>query len=63
MVKLIMLIELEYDEDIMHGDDPEAVRWFREDIIGGGMLTLHDNGELGDDLGTVRVLEVRTPEA
>ena len=63
MTKLTLLIELEYDEGIMHGDDLQAVRWFREDVLGGGMLTLHDNGELGDDVGTVRVLEVNAPEA
>lgn len=61
--KLRMLIELEYDPQTMHsGDaDKESKRWFMENVLLNkteeGRLILHSN-ELGDELGTVNVLEV-----
>lgn len=57
MRKALMTIELEYDADIMHGDDQESVDWFYSEILSEekGMLILHSN-EIGDVIGTVRVL-------
>lgn len=59
--KLRMTIELEYDADLMHGgdSDEEGKLWFYGDILNNPdptSLTLHDNGDLGDDIGTVKVL-------
>ena len=69
MAKLLLVVELEYDESIMHEDDDEGRAWFRDSVLRVGQpfdpddgLILHTN-YIGDDLGTVRVLEVRTPEA
>ena len=56
-----MLIELDYDAEVMHSNDPESKRWFMENVLlaksESGLLILHSN-ELGDEVGTVRVLEV-----
>ena len=50
-----LLIELEYDDDIMHGDEPDATKWFWLDVMN-GELYLHSN-ELGDEVGRVKVLK------
>jgi hypothetical protein len=46
--------ELTYDDQAMHGDDPEAQAWFLEEILLGASLTLHSY-EIGDEIGAVRV--------
>ena len=60
-MKLILTIELDYDAELWHGgdDDPEAKRWFFS-VLSGGDLVLHENTEIGDDFGTVRVLAIDT---
>ena len=56
-----LLIELEYDDEIMHGDEPDAVEWFWLDVMG-GKLILHSN-ELGDEIGQVKVISrLREPQ-
>ena len=56
-MKLRLLIELDYNEDNMHGDDQDATQWFDESILGpDSKLYLHSN-EIGDFIGTVTVLE------
>lgn len=59
-MKIKLLVELEYDARSMHGDDPEAIEWFHKDILKGTdeLLILHSN-ELGDEVGTITVLEVQ----
>jgi len=61
MRKIILVIELEYDDEMMHwGDeDAEAKRWFDESVLGSSKLCLHENGDLGDEVGHVRILERR----
>jgi hypothetical protein len=58
--KVRMLVELEYDAEIMHSGeaDKAAKKWFMENVLldKTGLL-LHSN-EIGDTLGTVRVIEV-----
>jgi len=53
--KIKLVIELEYDAHIMHGEDPDGVKWFDSILYGGG-LVLHSN-EIGDEIGTVRVIK------
>jgi hypothetical protein len=55
-VKLKLLIELDYDADLTHGDDPEAIHWFHTLLLRDRELILHSN-EIGDAIGTVRVLQ------
>ena len=50
-----LVIELEYDDKMMHNDEPEAVEWFWLDVMGGGELYLHSN-EIGDEVGRVKVI-------
>ena len=49
-----LVIELEYDDEIMHGDEPDATKWFWLDVMGGD-LVLHSN-EIGDEVGRVKVI-------
>lgn len=57
-------IELTYDADMMHGDDPDGVEWFRNCVLqndGNGEennLLLHSNA-IGDTLGEVRVTSIK----
>ena len=59
-MKIQLLIELDYDDRIIHGDDPEAVSWFYDDVLKGTdeLLILHSN-LIGDEIGLVKVLEVK----
>jgi len=54
-MKIRMEIELDYDDELMHGDDEEARKWFLFDILRGNHLVLLDVGDLGDEVGRVRV--------
>lgn len=56
-MKLIMVVELEYDESVMHADDEEALEWFYNETLFGGDLILHSN-DIGESVGTVKVLEM-----
>jgi len=57
MKTLRMVVDVTYDDDLMHsGDmDVDARTWFHKDIIGGHGLSLHC-AEVGDTLGKVNVL-------
>lgn len=56
-MKLKMVVELNYDAELMHGKDPEAIQWFRNDILLNGECYLFSN-EIGDTIGEVDILEV-----
>jgi hypothetical protein len=60
--KIRLEIELDYDATTMHGDDKEALAWFRDYILCGnkGKLLLHSN-EIGDTVGKVNVLRIVSP--
>jgi hypothetical protein len=65
MAKLLLEIELEYDADLIHGDDPQGREWFFSSVLGvgdalaeGNELVLHSN-EMGDEVGTVTVKSCR----
>lgn len=58
MKKIKLLIELKYDEKIMHDKDKESIKWFYKDILGSkNDLILHSN-EIGDEVGKVKVIEI-----
>lgn len=61
MKKLRLMVELEYDDDLFHGDDAESIDWFYDNILFNrtkeGRLILHSN-EIGDEVGTIIVNEV-----
>lgn len=56
MKTIRLLIDLTYDNEYMHGSDPAAEWWFEEDVLGGGSLVLVDRGDMGDDVGNVRII-------
>lgn len=63
MSKIRMLVELEYDAETAHSGDKDkaAKQWFMDQVLlnktEAGRLILHSN-EIGDELGTLHVLEV-----
>ena len=61
MKKIKMEVELEYNDEIIHGNDPESIDWFHKEILlhpsKDGGLILHSN-EIGDEVGVIRVLAV-----
>jgi hypothetical protein len=57
MRTLRLVIELDYDSDTMHGDEVESMEWFRDEVLSGGHLMLLDQGDLGDVVGDVRIIE------
>jgi len=54
MRTLRLVIELDYDNELWHGDEEVAREWFRDEILGGPLM-LHSN-EAGDEVGEVRVV-------
>jgi len=64
MKKLTLEIELEYDDEIMHSDEQEAIDWFYNDILTAepGNLFLHSN-EIGDTIGEVTKVKIIEKEA
>ena len=55
-----MLVELEYDDSIMYGDD-EGKSWFFNEVLltpqEGNDLFLHSN-EIGDEVGHIKVIQI-----
>lgn len=58
-MKINLQIELEYDDEIMHGDDAEGKKWFYDEILTGknGLLLLHSNN-IGATVGKVKVINI-----
>jgi hypothetical protein len=52
-----LTIDLTYDERAMHGNEPEAIEWFKSILLGDD-LKLGDFGDLGDMIGSVKVVEM-----
>ncbi len=64
LTKLKLEIELIYDAEMMHSDDKESIDWFYNDILKSRRkndLFLHSN-EIGDEIGTVKVIKILTPK-
>lgn len=59
MKKIKMVVELEYDDDLIHGEDSEAIHWFYNDVLSvkEDALFLYSD-EIGDDVGKVKVVEI-----
>ncbi|MBU6429695.1 MAG: hypothetical protein KGR26_11830 [Cyanobacteria bacterium REEB65] len=59
MKRLRLLIDFTYDDEMMHGGDgdPVAREWFMQLLLTRELI-LHENDEIGDDLGEVRVVEI-----
>jgi hypothetical protein len=62
---LLITATLEYDDVIMHDNDPESKEWFMGMLkgdAGEGDLILHSN-EIGDSIGVVKVISMRELES
>ena len=57
MKTIKMEIELTYDEDMIHGEDKEAIKWFEQDILLTDNLFLYSN-EIGDTIGGVKGVRI-----
>jgi hypothetical protein len=61
MKKMILTVELEYDE-IIHGEDKESIEFFHTHILGSDLeedrLILWSNC-IGDEVGSIKVLEIK----
>lgn len=60
MRKLLLEVELEYDDDIMHSPERNGLTWFHDEVLLGSAsdLSLH-SGYVGDFVGSVRVIAIR----
>ena len=56
MKTINLLVELTYNNDTMHGDDPDGVVWFNDEILGNEIIAW--SNELGDEQGIIKVLEI-----
>jgi hypothetical protein len=54
MKTIRIVATLTYDDALTHGDDPEAVKWFHLDVLGGD-LALYSH-VLGDSVGDLEII-------
>jgi len=52
-----LTIDLTYDEQVMHGNEPEEIEWFKIILLGDN-LQLGEFCYLGDMIGSVKVVEM-----
>lgn len=57
MKTIRLTIDLTYEDDVMHGNDLDSFEWFRSILLGDD-LQMGDFGDLGDMIGSVKVLEI-----
>jgi len=59
MKKLKLIIELEYNQEIMHESDADGIDWFYQEVLGdkNGGLQLYST-EIGDEVGKIKVIGV-----
>ena len=46
-----------YDDVIMHGNDPEAEKWFRETLVGDTII-MWETGDIGDEIGSLKITSI-----
>jgi len=56
MAEIKMTATFEYDENQMHGHDPEAIKWFMG-ILQNNLLLVHEN-EIGDMIGCLKNVQL-----
>lgn len=56
MKTIKMLVELTYDNDVMHEEDADGIAWFNDEVLGGEVVAW--SNEIGDELGFIKVLEI-----
>jgi len=60
-MKLSLEVEIEYEEDLIHGDDKDAIAWFHNQVL---LNTRPDEGLIlksnliGDEIGAVKVTRI-----
>jgi hypothetical protein len=57
-MKLKLEIEIEYDKDLMHGEDEDAIAWFHDQVLfTDERLILYSNC-IGGEIGLVKVTRI-----
>ena len=56
MTKMVMTVELEYDEVVMYGNDERSKKCFFDDVLADPYLILRSDF-IGDEIGKVRVID------
>lgn len=57
MKKIKVEATITYDDKIMYGDDYQAFLWFNK-ILKGNDLILHENVEIGDNIGKIKITKI-----
>ena len=58
MAKVTIEATLEYDAEIWHDLDPDAILWFINDVLLLGDNAVHNNEPVGDTLGRLKITKV-----
>ena len=58
MKKILLKIELTYNEKTMHEDDQEGLEWFINGILKSEDGLILQSNYIGDELGEVKVVDV-----
>lgn len=58
-----MIVELTYDETIMHDDGPDGAVWFNDLLTCPSDPLWITSDEIGDTLGTIEVIDILPAEA
>lgn len=56
-MKIEITAVLDYDDALMHGNDPEAIDWFWNMIYGDDLVMCEVN-EIGDTIGKLEILSI-----
>lgn len=58
MKTIRLTIDFTYDDELMYGgiENQADKDWFRYDILEGKFLSLYESHDIGDTIGTVRVV-------
>ena len=48
----------QYDDEVIHGDSGEDKDWFINSILLGQNLCLTDKGDIGDELGEIKIRRI-----
>jgi hypothetical protein len=58
MIKIKLEVELMVDDYIYNQNDKEETKWFFDEVLKNGDLTLHENDCVGDTIGIIKILKI-----
>jgi len=57
-MKLSLEVEIEYEEDLMHGDDKDAIAWFHNQVLFSYETLILYSTCIGSEIGLVKVTRI-----